>query len=122
MSDPGDVGAVIATANATAAAAAAGQPTASVCASTAATSLVPGPPTGCVIDPDYYTAMGVSHRLPSGGSTHELAARLLQLLVGFVRDISTVYEVMGTFYRYMDNKQRWGEHKIVQVRVCVCVG
>ncbi|KAI8464448.1 MAG: hypothetical protein J3K34DRAFT_526188 [Monoraphidium minutum] len=73
-----------------------------------------GPPAagGCVgtiVDREFASAMGVGHRLPGGGRPRDLAERLLQLLVGFVRDIATVYGVMGAFLRYMDARQRWGE-------------
>lgn len=88
----------------------------SVCASgTTAAALAGGSqPAGSVVDPEFCAAMGVAHRVPGGGGAHDLAARLLQLLVDFVGDISTVYDVMGTFYRYMDAKQRWGEQRIIQ--------
>ncbi|GBF93271.1 hypothetical protein Rsub_06003 [Raphidocelis subcapitata] len=75
-----------------------------------------------VVDPEFYSAMGVAHRLPPVCGAGDAAARLLQLLAGFVRDISTVYEVMGTFYRYMDGKQRWGEDRIVQAFMAALAG
>lgn len=70
---------------------------------------------GCVIDYAFYEAVGVAPKVPRGGDEAALAARLLRLLVGFVRDVSTVYEVMATFYRYMDAKRQWREPRIVEV-------
>lgn len=60
--------------------------------------------------------MGISNVGPTSARPQELAEQLLHMLGGFTRDIATVHKLMGTFYVYMDEREKWQEKGMLQVR------
>jgi hypothetical protein len=61
-------------------------------------------------------ALDIQGAVPTGSHPRQLAGQLLALMGAFTRDIATVHNILDSFYEYLDERHRWQERGIVQVR------